>query len=50
MGKFFITTMAGAVELEKNLIKERCSNGREARNLEGKVIGRLPYGLTLAED
>ena len=46
-GKFFITMMAGAAELEKNLIKERCSNGREARRLEGKVIGGLPYGYAL---
>lgn len=50
MGKFFITMMAGAAELEKNLIKERCSNGREARKLEGKVIGGLPYGYTLDLD
>ncbi|MGC8660784.1 MAG: recombinase family protein [Desulfomonilaceae bacterium] len=50
MGKFFITMMAGAAELEKNLIKERCSNGREARKLEGKVIGGLPYGYALDVD
>jgi DNA invertase Pin-like site-specific DNA recombinase len=50
MGKFFITMMAGAAELEKNLIKERCSNGREARRAEGKVIGGLPYGYTLGVD
>ena len=50
MGKFFITMMAGAAELEKNLIKERCSNGRAARKLEGKVIGGLPFGYDLAED
>lgn len=50
MGKFFITMMAGAAELEKNLIKERCSNGREARRLEGKVIGGLPYGYALDVD
>ncbi len=34
----------------KNLIKERCSNGRAARKLEGKVIGALPFGYDLAED
>ena len=50
MGKFFITMMAGAAELEKNLIKERCSNGREARKREGKVIGGLPFGYDLAKD
>jgi DNA invertase Pin-like site-specific DNA recombinase len=50
MGKFFITMMAGAAELEKNLIKERCSNGREARRAEGKVIGGLPFGFDLGAD
>lgn len=50
MGKFFITMMAGAAELEKNLIKERCNNGRAARRAEGKLIGSLPYGYVLAED
>lgn len=50
VGKFFITIMAGAAELEKNLIKERCSQGRAARRAEGKVIGSLPYGYNLAED
>ena len=50
IGKFFITMMAGAAELEKNLIKERCSNGREVRRLEGKVISALPFGYDLAED
>ena len=50
MGKFFITMMAGAAELEKNLIKERCNNGREARRAEGKIIGSLPYGYLLGDD
>lgn len=50
MGKFFITMMAGAAELEKNLIKERCSNGRAARKAEGKVIGSVPYGYDLGDD
>jgi len=50
MGKFFITMMAGAAELEKNLIKERCCNGREARRGEGKIIGSLPYGYRLGHD
>lgn len=49
-GKFFITIMAGAAELERNLIKERCNEGRKARKLEGKRIGEVPFGWTLAED
>lgn len=50
MGKFFITMMAGAAELEKNLIKERCSNGREVRRAEGKRIGEIPFGYVVTDD
>jgi site-specific DNA recombinase len=49
-GKFFLTIMAGAAELEKNLIKERCASGREARRAEGKRIGEIPFGMDLGPD
>jgi site-specific DNA recombinase len=49
-GKFFITVMAGAAELERNLIRERCNEGRKARKAEGKRIGEIPFGWTLAAD
>lgn len=48
-GKFFITVMAGAAELEKNLIKERCNSGRAARKAEGRRIGSIPFGFTCDE-
>ena len=48
-GKFFITVMAGAAELEKNLIKERCNSGRAARKAEGRRIGCVPFGFTADE-
>ena len=44
MGKLWLTLMAGISEFEKNLIKERCSNGRACRKQEGKAIGGLPFG------
>jgi len=50
IGKFFITIMAAAAELERNLINERCNEGRKARKAEGKRIGEVPYGWRLAED
>ena len=50
MGKFFITVMAGAAELERNMIKERCNEGRKALKAEGKRIGEVPYGWILADD
>jgi DNA invertase Pin-like site-specific DNA recombinase len=49
-GKFFITVMAGAAELERNLINERCSEGRKARRAEGKRIGEIPFGYEVAQD
>jgi len=50
IGKFFITIMAAAAELERNLINERCNEGRKARRAEGRRIGEVPFGYTLAED
>jgi len=49
-GKFFITIMAGAAELERNLIRERCNEGRRARKAEGKRVGEVPFGYSLAPD
>ncbi len=49
-GKFFMTVTAGAAELERNLIRERCNDGRKARRAEGKRIGEIPYGWKLADD
>lgn len=49
-GKFFITVMAGAAELERNLIRERCNEGRKVRRAEGKRIGEIPFGYTLDDD
>jgi DNA invertase Pin-like site-specific DNA recombinase len=49
-GKFFITVMAGAAELERNLINERCTEGRKARKAEGKRIGEVPFGFQVGED
>jgi DNA invertase Pin-like site-specific DNA recombinase len=43
-GNFFITVMAGAAELERNLIRERCQEGRNKRQKEGRRIGEIPYG------
>jgi len=49
-GKFFITIMAGAAELEKNLTRERCNEGRKARRAAGRRLGEVPYGFSLASD
>jgi DNA invertase Pin-like site-specific DNA recombinase len=49
-GKFFITIMAGAAELERNLIRERCNDGRKTRRAQGQRIGEIPFGYSLADD
>lgn len=49
-GKFFITIMAGAAELEKNLIRERCSEGRRNRKAQSKRVGEIPFGYDLEAD
>lgn len=49
-GKFFITVMAAAAELERNLINERCNEGRQARRAEGKRVGEIPFGYELTAD
>jgi DNA invertase Pin-like site-specific DNA recombinase len=43
-GNFFITVMAGAAELERNLIRERCQEGRVKRQKEGSRTDGIPYG------
>jgi len=51
MGKFFLTVMAGAAELERNLIGERTATAMHHLQAQGKrVSGKLPYGYTLAAD
>lgn len=49
-GKFFIMVMAGAAELERNMMNERCQEGRKACKAAGKRIGELPFGWTLGTD
>jgi DNA invertase Pin-like site-specific DNA recombinase len=49
-GKFFITVMAGAAELERNMIRERCNEGRKVRKAQGRRIGQVPFGYTVADD
>jgi site-specific DNA recombinase len=49
-GRFMLTVLVSAVEMEKGLIRDRCNSGRKARRAEGKVIGGLPFGYDLAAD
>lgn len=49
-GKFFITVMAGAAELERNMIRERCNEGRKIRRAQGCRVGEVPFGYSLGAD
>lgn len=49
MGRFFLTVMAGAAELERNLIGERTSAAIQHLQAQGVGVGRAPYGFRYAE-
>lgn len=49
-GKFMMTVLAGAAEMERGMIRDRCNSGRKARKAEGKRIGEVPFGYTVADD
>lgn len=51
MGRFFLTVMAGAAEMERNLVRERTSAAMAYKSAKGEYIGgRVPYGFDLTED
>ena len=51
MGRFFLTVMAGAAELERNLIRERTSEAMGYVKSQGrKTGGDAPYGYAVAAD
>ena len=51
MGRFFLTVMAGAAELERNLIRERTSEAMSYVKSQGlKTGGDVPYGYAVAVD
>lgn len=50
MGRFFITIMGGAAELERNLIRERTKAGMNMKRSKGERLGQVPFGYRLADD
>jgi DNA invertase Pin-like site-specific DNA recombinase len=49
-GRFMLTVLAAASEMERGQIRVRCASGREKHRAEGKIIGGLPYGFRLGTD
>lgn len=50
MGRFFLTVMAGAAEMERNLVRERTSAGMAHKKAKGERVGTVPYGYRLASN
>ena len=51
MGRFFMTVMAGAAELERNQISERTKGAMALKRRKGERIShRIPYGKSLSQD
>jgi site-specific DNA recombinase len=50
MGRFFLTVMAGAAELERNLIAERTTEALGYKKSQGERAGELPYGFQEGPD
>jgi DNA invertase Pin-like site-specific DNA recombinase len=51
LGRFFLTVIAGAAELERNQIAERTAAVMRHKTRRGQYTGgHIPYGFTLDED
>jgi DNA invertase Pin-like site-specific DNA recombinase len=46
MGRFFLTVMAGAAEMERNLVRERTAAAMAYKASNGEYVGgKVPYGF-----
>lgn len=50
MGRFFLTVMAAAAEMERNLTRERTKAIAAHKRKNNERIGTVPYGYHLADD
>jgi site-specific DNA recombinase len=50
MGRFFLTVMAGAAELERGMVAERTVAAMAHVKAQGRRVGAVPYGSSLAPD
>ena len=49
-GRFMLVILAGAAEMERNLVRERTKAAMGVKRANGERVGSLPYGHTLAAD
>ena len=50
MGRFFLTIMAGAAEMERNQIRERTRMAMAHKRSKHELVGAVPYGFRVADD
>ena len=49
-GRFMLVVLAGAVEMERNLTRERTRSAMAVKRANGQRIGGVPYGFDLVDD
>ena len=49
-GRFMLVVLAGAAEMERNLVRERTKAAMGVKRANGERVGTLPFGYTLAAD
>ena len=49
-GRFMLVILAGAAEMERNLVRERTKAAMGVKRANGERVGTLPFGFTLAAD
>lgn len=50
MGRFFLTVMAAAAEMERNLTRERTRSIAAHKKRNRERVGTIPYGFKLSDD
>ena len=49
-GRFMLVVLAGAAEMERNLVSERTRSAMAVKKSNGQLIGSVPFGFDLASD
>lgn len=49
-GRFMLAVLAGAAEMERNLVSERTKSAMAIKRANSKRIGTVPYGYDLGQD
>jgi len=49
-GRFMLTVLSAAAEMEWGMIRDRCNSGRASRKAQGFRVGEIPLGWKLGDD